>query len=290
MPEVTGNIEGESGSDSDQPEYGLGFKLMELVVDGTRSCSEYYPSDRVQCWTSESVALGISQTSTFLPAAQLTVDSEVNGWSLRHEVKILLPVVRRVHDYLKTATDMAEKCISSSGNFSCAPPTTEGIADNHISKASRPSVELGVLDWTIILAGIGVGGQHLRRTWLDNDEIRLLTRGRNAMARPSIPAGRGAKPGQAPQVQLCGLYRSAYIIGSQDLDGPQKREAKAMHRRTRSSSNCMTNLLYELMIFRLSYPGVLGSTMHRIAPVTSANSHTSLEDSAEHRGLEIIWI
>lgn len=28
---------------------------------------------------------------------------------------------------------------------------------------------------------------------------------------------------QAPQVQLCGLYRSAYIIGLQDLDATEKR-------------------------------------------------------------------
>lgn len=44
MPEVTGNIEGESGSDSDQPEYGLGFKLMELVVDGIRGCKSDVPA------------------------------------------------------------------------------------------------------------------------------------------------------------------------------------------------------------------------------------------------------
>lgn len=44
MPEVTGNIEGESGSDSDQPEYGLNFKLMVLVVDDTRSCKSDVPA------------------------------------------------------------------------------------------------------------------------------------------------------------------------------------------------------------------------------------------------------
>ncbi|KAG1871890.1 hypothetical protein C8R48DRAFT_670330 [Suillus tomentosus] len=108
MPEVTGNIEGESGSDSDQPEYGLGFKLMALVVDGTRISSAQAPSTSPVI--ESDVGLSISQTLTFLPAAQLTVDSEVSGaWSLRHEVKILLLRATRT-DVAKTSRSVRDFC------------------------------------------------------------------------------------------------------------------------------------------------------------------------------------